>query len=162
MYAHELPPKRETARQTPPEVLRSATLLAAAILAVPHEGANAASLQHKKTLLARLYSFITDANGKYSAPHRSQGVIDAIESGEEVVVEHEHVHPRIAITKLLLQDPSKIEEVLSTCLIACLVTQEEHRALTKAEKEHRVEGWARYRVAGVVVPGVPESLGSDA
>lgn len=158
MYAHELPPKNDATRQIPPDVLRSAVLLATAILAVPHEGPNTANLQHKKTLLARLYSFITDANGKYSAPHRSQGVIDAIENGEEVVVEHEHVYPRIAITNRLLQDPSKIEEVLATYLIACLVTQQEHRALSKVAKGLQVEGWARYRAASVIVPGVPETL----
>jgi hypothetical protein len=71
MYAHELPPKSEPALAISPDVLRSASLLASAILAIPHDGPNAASLQHKKKLLARLYSFITDANGKYSAPHHS-------------------------------------------------------------------------------------------
>jgi hypothetical protein len=43
--------------------------------------------------------------------------------------------------------------VLSTYLIACLVTQAEHRALGKA---NAADGWDRYRVAGVVVPGMPE------
>ena len=162
MYAHELPPRSDSARQIPQEVLRSAAVLAAAILAVPHEGPNSACIQHKKTLLARLYSFITDANGKYSAPYRSQGVINAIENGEEVIVEHEHVHSRISVTRLLLEDPSRVEDVLSTRLIACLVTQEEHRALTKAEKEHGVEGWERYRAASVVVPGIAETLRSGA
>ena len=59
---------------------------------------------------------------------------------------HEHVHERAsAVAKLLVLTNDASETLRS--LQACVVTRDEHSRLTA---QSRVEGWARYRAAGIV------------
>jgi len=161
LFAHKLPEANHTVKEGFEFKLQSSIVLAQAILQIGHEdtpNGNTCLLQHKKTLLARIYSFVTDANGKYSYPYRSCGVLKAIDEGlNDVVVEHEHVFSRSHLSETLIEKPSSIESVFREKLVTCIVTQEEHRRLGEQERNNGVLGWERYKSAGVVVPGIPET-----
>jgi hypothetical protein len=50
-----------------------------------------------------------------------------------------------------MNSPENCERILENA-VACVVTEEEHRALTKVGRENpTLKGWDRYRKAGITV-----------
>lgn len=106
---------------------------------------------HKRSLLDVLMWHLTGADGgKYGIRYRSQGVV-----GEglpklraERRVRHEHVIERKKLIDQLLVHPEDYERTLDSA-VGCLVTKEEHNRL--AREGRGLDGWARYRSAGIVV-----------
>ena len=96
-----------------------------------------------KHLLKELYSLVTDYPNKYGIRYRSKAVVNG---GNPVI--HEHVVPRNWITDSILHTGSV--EAMRGLLVACLVTEDEHRRLHRAETSRPEEpslelGWERYR-----------------
>lgn len=99
---------------------------------------------HRRHALTNAVWWYTEADGKLKVRYRSSGVL----AGGAVKVHHEHVVPRKNLVDRMLADPDAIPEILASA-VACLVTVEEHRRLTALPPS--VEGWDRYRAAGVEV-----------
>lgn len=99
---------------------------------------------HRRHALSNAVWWYTEADGKLKIRFRSIGVL----SEPDAKVHHEHVVPRKLLVDRMLADPDGIPEILAACL-ACLVTVEEHRRLAAVAAD--LEGWERYRAAGVQV-----------
>lgn len=99
--------------------------------------------KHKKEVIKIMLWNVSQIDGKYSVQYRSEGVLH----GEDEKVQHEHVVTRKEITDTLLEHPDQVREILSQVL-ACIVTESEHRKLTLIKD---VRGWERYKKAGIKV-----------
>jgi len=98
---------------------------------------------HKKKLLSELIWKITEAEGgKYNTRFISEG----FKKGGRPI-QHEHVVPRKTLINQILNNPIEIETILNSA-IGCVVTKDEHLALTKLKSG---ESWARYKNAGIRV-----------
>jgi hypothetical protein len=103
--------------------------------------------EHKRTHLSRMIWAITEAHGKYKTRFRSQGVLTA----PDCKIQHEHVFTRKELISEIMKNPESCERILENA-VACVVTEEEHRALTTVGREHpNLKGWDRYRQAGITV-----------
>jgi len=90
---------------------------------------------------------LTRAQREADAPFRSEGVVFG-DLG--VKIQRDHVFRRAQFIEELDQGRD-LDEILSDLLL-CIVTCEEHRRLTQADKEDSaVNGWERYRRAGIKV-----------
>jgi hypothetical protein len=90
---------------------------------------------------------ITEAHGKYKTRFRSEGVRNT----PDCKIQHEHVSPRRELIGEIMKDPENCERILKDA-VACVVTEEEHRLLTKVSKENpQLKGWQRYKEAGITV-----------
>src|SRR5690606_22975021 len=64
---------------------------------------------------------------------------------------HEHVLPRKRLIDRMLADPPRATEIAATA-VGCTVTREEHARLNEQDKaQPGLEGWNRYRAAGIEV-----------
>ena len=64
---------------------------------------------------------------------------------------HEHVHERAMVVRALL-DGAMTPERLPEYAFACVVTREEHARLgVEGRRDRSLEGWDRYRKAGIAV-----------
>ena len=96
---------------------------------------------HKKELLSVCIWKITEADGKAKVRYWSEGSIN----NKNEKLQHEHVYERKELIQLLMNgDP--VEEVVKNA-IACMVTREEHQALTRSNHS----GWQRYKDIGIRV-----------
>jgi hypothetical protein len=85
-------------------------------------------------------------NGNFKGRYRSKG---AMIPG--VVIQRDHVNQKARIIERMLANPDQIDAMLSD-LVHCLVTKEEHKRLTAISKSNLdIDGWNRYRMAGVEV-----------
>lgn len=103
--------------------------------------------QHKRELLSICVWKATELDGKFNTRFCSRG---ALEAGHGTKLNHEHVIERKQLVdRLLAGEP--VGEVLKEA-VACLVTVDEHKTLTRISKENPdLEGWARYEAAGIEV-----------
>jgi hypothetical protein len=103
--------------------------------------------EHKKTLISRMIWAITEAHGKYKTRFRSGGVLMTA----DCKIQHEHVYPRKELIDEIMEAPENCDRILENA-VACVVTEEEHRLLTKISKENAdLNGWDRYKKAGITV-----------
>jgi len=102
--------------------------------------------EHKTELLSICLWKITEAEGfgKYETRFVSTGSLDRPASG----LAHDHVHERAKLVRGLL-DGSLSVEALREHAIACTVSRDEHHLLGSVPKQ--LDGWDRYRAAGIAV-----------
>lgn len=98
-------------------------------------------LSHKKELLSTCIWKITEADGKYNLYFWSEGAISAHHKD----LRHEHIFERKELISRLLSGEDA--ELVVQDAIACLVTKDEHIALTASKKS----GWKRYKDCGINV-----------
>lgn len=102
---------------------------------------------HVREVLSIAVWKYTECDGKYSTRFRSERSLWAPSSE----VHHEHVIPRRLIVDQMLSMKVHPGEVLSTA-IGCVVLRTEHHELARVEKQNpALEGWDRYRAAGIAV-----------
>lgn len=102
---------------------------------------------HRDELLSTAIWKWTERDGKWRTRFRSSGAL-SLGPGWHKHVNHEHVTPRLALRRAMLQDPHRVGEILRSAQ-ACVVTREEHGRLNAIGEEFR--GWERYRAAQVDV-----------
>ena len=103
----------------------------------------------KRRFLSNCLWQITQAEGKtkYDLRYRSESSLSA--SRKEW--RHEHVFRRKEMVDALLANPAAAEEIAAAAF-GCVVTKSEHALLRGIDRTHReVNGWDRYRLAGIVV-----------
>jgi hypothetical protein len=106
--------------------------------------------KHKKKLISRMIWAITEAHGKYKTRFRSEAVLTTA----DCKMQHEHVYPRKELIEEIMKVPENCERILEKA-VACVVTEQEHRLLNKVSKENpNVNGWDRYKKAGITVYGM--------
>jgi hypothetical protein len=109
---------------------------------------------HKKDLLDICIWKWTEIDGKWNTRYRSEG---AMKKENWKVVQHEHVFQRKNLIQLLLKNVSEIKTIMENA-IGCLVTKDEHELLTRISKAHTdIDGWERYKNAGIPVYDLKEN-----
>lgn len=109
---------------------------------------------HKKDLLDICIWKWTEINGKWNTRYRSEG---AMKRENWKLVQHEHVFQRRNLIQLLLKNESEIKTIMENA-IGCLVTRDEHEILTRISRAYKdVDGWERYRKAGIPVHDLKEN-----
>lgn len=104
--------------------------------------------QHKRDVINVMLWKITEARGKYTTRFRSTGAINAPKGTK---LQHEHVTTRQSIIDAIMREPSRARELLNTA-IGCTVTKDEHYRLTRISREQpTLQGWERYKAAGITV-----------
>ena len=104
---------------------------------------------HKRELLSICLWKLSEAEGlsKYRTRLCSQRALKA----KPALLAHEHVYERKKLVAQLMADPSSLDQVLARA-IGCTVTRQEHARLSAISRERPdLEGWERYRAAGVRV-----------
>lgn len=100
----------------------------------------------KKRLVKDCVWEVTRIRGDFRGRFRSEGVMV---SGNKI--QRDHVWQKARIIERIL----KKEEILNNIfddIQHCVVTETEHKSLTAASKSDRLlDGWSRYRAAGIVV-----------
>jgi hypothetical protein len=124
------------------QIIRSATNLAAYLLAHPREGIE---LGHLRELLGVIIWKVTEAKGKYQTRYWSEGYRDNPDPAQAI---HEHVIERRKLIEWLLAGVLMPENLPSEA-IACVVTRDEDVRLRKVGRE--LNGWERYKAAGIKV-----------
>jgi len=107
--------------------------------------------KHKKDLLDICIWHLTEINGKYNTRYRSEGAMNKKNWSE---VQHEHVFQRKKLILRLLEN-NDVESVMRDA-VACLVTKKEHQLLSSATKGTKIDGWERYKLAGIKVYDLQE------
>ena len=103
--------------------------------------------QHKRELLSICVWKATELDGKLNTRFCSRG---AIEAGPETKLNHEHVVERAKLVDRMLAGES-VDGCLKSA-VACVVTVDEHKLLTKLSREKpELEGWDRYEAVGIEV-----------
>jgi hypothetical protein len=105
--------------------------------------------EHKRELLSIcLWKLsLAEGAGKYQTRFLSPGTIGK----PPTLLAHEHVHERARRTHAQMQGETTIDS-LRSLVFACTVLREEHARLTALGKTSPgVEGWDRYRRAGIAV-----------
>jgi hypothetical protein len=137
------PPGRWAPRPDADERRRSAIRIAKLVLA-----ADGLVKAHRDELLSIAIWKYTEVDGKFTTRFRSAG---AVAERDIRQLNHEHVFPRKWLRERLLADPSRCEATMAMA-VGCVVTRDEHAALTAASRaDPSLEGWARYVAAGVEV-----------
>lgn len=100
----------------------------------------------KKRMLVHSIWEITMLEGSFKGRYRSLGVLVL-----GVAIERDRVYQKAGIVERLLASPEQIEPTLRD-VVHCVVTKEEHEQLTSySTMKHDVDGWDRYRGAGIAV-----------
>lgn len=108
---------------------------------------------HKRDLLDICIWKWTEIDGKWNTRFRSEG---AMKKENWKLVQHEHVFQRRNLIQQFLAQEDTIEALLNRA-IGCLVTKREHELLTNlSQKERDIDGWERYRRAGIPVYDLKE------
>jgi len=123
---------------TPEEIIESVTTLIEGVLALP------ILERHKRDIISRMVWKITEAHGKYTTRYRSRAHMNSVHARKN----HDHVFTRKDLTDRIIAKPDRAREILRDA-IACVVTEEEHRRLTRLGEAF--SGWDRYKEAGIDV-----------
>lgn len=106
--------------------------------------------RHKLQLVDRMIWALTEEPwGKYTTPIRSVASLEVPTKG----LRHEHVYTRKWLKEAMVNEPGRIDELVRLA-VACVVTVAEGDLLTRTKG---VEGWERYRVAGIALVTVDEA-----
>ena len=74
-----------------------------------------------------------------------------MQSNSETKLQHEHVIEKQKLVSALIAGQESIEDIVETA-IGCVVTKAEHRILTAVSRsEPTLDGWNRYKKAGIKV-----------
>lgn len=93
-----------------------------------------------------IWEVATYLNGNFKGRYRSKGVL-----APGATIQRDHVNQKARIIERLLANPDQADSILGD-LVHCVVTKEEHDRLTAYSKMNSdVDGWDRYRMAGVEV-----------
>ncbi|MFL6257199.1 MAG: hypothetical protein ACJ74T_19500 [Pyrinomonadaceae bacterium] len=103
--------------------------------------------QMKKRIVGYvIWEVATYLHGNFKGRYRSKG---AMTPG--AVIQRDHVNQKARIIERMLANPDQVDARLSD-LVHCVVTKEEHERLTAYSKSNpEIDGWDRYRMAGVEV-----------
>lgn len=107
--------------------------------------------QVRRELLTRYVLWLvttgTVAN-KHATRYRSVEAVGIVDAAQLV---HEHVHTRSQLADLILANPTDdvIEFIINNLAFGCVVTRDEHTALSVFDTSHT--GWDRYAAAGIQV-----------
>lgn len=103
---------------------------------------------HKRELLDICLWKITEVDGKWKTRYRS---FDAIDADASVKLQHEHVIEKQKLISLLMAGKESVESIVEKA-IGCVVTKSEHDLLTSISRsDQTLDGWDRYRKAGIRV-----------
>jgi hypothetical protein len=110
---------------------------------------------HRREFIKLALWKVTEAEaGKYTTRYRSRG---SLEPG--AILQHDHVFERAKLASALIAEPDRLDELLDKA-VACTVTKDEHQRLTSVSRHMpHLDGWARYRAAGISV--IDESTGEE-
>ena len=136
-------------KYSPDEILESCIELAT--LLIGSKGQKALSV-HKKELLTTLLWKVTERFGKYSPPWISEA---GLKVEDKRVLQHERINTRKQLISKLLEGVP-VRGVFMEAE-ACLVTEEEHAALSKFDKTH--VGRERYAQAKIELFKNPKHKG---
>lgn len=104
---------------------------------------------HKHELLSVCLWKLTEAYSFHK--HNLRYQTPAAMAAPKQEKQHEHVFKRKKVVKALIAEPDRVEEILSD-VVGCTVTKEEHSRLTKLSRVRpELDGWERYREAGITV-----------
>jgi hypothetical protein len=104
------------------------------------------NLPLKRRLLVHSVWEVTKLSGDFKGRYRSRG---ALVSGVEI--QRDHVVQKARIVERLLVSPGQVDTILGE-VVHCVVTKEEHERLTAYSRMNPdVDGWERYKGAGVEV-----------
>jgi hypothetical protein len=133
--------KRFKPRKTAPTIIQSAITAIKGILQMD------ILENHKRILIKDMVYRITSAHGKYTTIYRSE---DAWKK-RDCRIEHEHVYTRQELVQEIMDHPKRVEDVLEKA-IPCIVTEDEHKLLTRVSKGNpELKGWERYKKARIAV-----------
>jgi hypothetical protein len=122
---------------TETEIIDSVTMAIVGCLALP------IMERHKRDIISGLLWRITEARGKYTTRYRSRA---SLENGAKL--RHDHVFTRKDITDRIIAEPERARTILRDA-IACVVTEDEHKRLSKLGEAKR--GWDRYTEVAIAV-----------
>ena len=102
---------------------------------------------HRKESIKLALWYVTEAEaGKLNTRFRSRA---SREPG--AVLRHDHVYERAKMAERLIAHPDELDRILDLA-VGCVVTKEEHARLTAVSRQHPdLDGWRRYRAAGIEV-----------
>lgn len=104
------------------------------------------NLPLKKRLLVHSVWEVTKLSGDFKGRYRSKGVLV-----NGVEIQRDHVVQKARIVERLLASPDQVDTILGE-VVHCVVTKEEHERLTAYSRMNPdVDGWERYKGAGVEV-----------
>jgi hypothetical protein len=109
--------------------------------------------KHQRKFLDRCLWQLTEAEGKhkYDLRYVSAGARPVLESGTKKGLRHEHVWRRADMVKRLLAQPEQTPSILDKAC-GCVVTIAEHKKLDEIDRSCKdIDGWERYRMAGIKV-----------
>jgi hypothetical protein len=102
--------------------------------------------EHRQELLGIALWKITEAESTHK--HRTRFCSQAAYNSPWEELRHDHVFQRaFMIRELTICRPEDVDKILSKA-VACTITKEEHALL---DKHKEVDGWDRYRRAGITV-----------
>jgi hypothetical protein len=104
---------------------------------------------HRTRFLSNCLWQITKAEGrhKYDLRYYSQEALTA----PRKELRHEHVYQRQKMIKELIRHPDRVESIVAK-VVGCVVTKGEHAKLDAVDRQFpELEGWDRYRQAGISV-----------
>jgi hypothetical protein len=101
----------------------------------------------KKRMLVHAVWELTNLSGGFKGRYRSKGVLE----GHGALIQRDHVYQKRGIVERLINDSTQIDDILQD-VVHCVVTKEEHDRLTEYSRTNpSVDGWERYRGAGIEV-----------
>ena len=98
---------------------------------------------HRREFLSIAVWKVTEADGKWNTRYRS---VASLSGGPGAKVTHEHVVPRKLLVAAMIARPHRVEEILTTGAVACVVQRDQHSLLNSGRF-----GWYRYLDAGIEV-----------
>lgn len=107
-------------------------------------GNNRIMRRHKERVIREMIWKITECDGKFKTQYRSEMVMFG---ANDALVEHEHVTTIESLISEILANPKELDK-LKNNIMACLVTEEEHKKLKRRDNGN---GWERYKRAGIHV-----------
>jgi hypothetical protein len=136
------------------DVLKSAVALATFAAASPTLDARPAVRRE----VLRMYVLPLVTQGTLPGKGQTRYVSAGAAGRSDERLEHEHVYTRSYLADLILANPRQdaVQWILTNLAIAATVTRTEHTRLTRVPKS--VQGWDRYRVAGVPVTDLATGL----
>jgi hypothetical protein len=106
--------------------------------------------EHRRECLKLALWKLTEAEWthKYKTRYRSQAALSAVKKE----LRHDHVFQREKMVEALLSNPDSVDDILSRA-VGCTITKDEHVMLNKFKN---LDGWERYKQAGITVVDMEE------
>jgi hypothetical protein len=101
-------------------------------------------LSLKKTMLVSAIWQVCESTGSFRARHRSESVIRTV--GQKI--QRDHIFKKQTLIAELLGSEPNLDTIIEQAR-CCIVTEDEHKRLHRIDES--LDGWDRYRAAGIVV-----------